>query len=174
MKNPQDHYSSLLEQKINALQLRVCELDGINSALRRSIEALLDREARTSIALTTARTGIWEYDLGSGHISIDPGLMLLLGLRDGEDSCSLEDFDSYLVPVERENLKSALHRLLAGDIEHARIEFQIRNSRCGNMLLAVDGSLVLDGEGQPSRLIGICTDLTRIRGLDLESEEPGA
>jgi PAS domain-containing protein len=173
MKNPQDHYSSLLEQKINSLQLRVSELDGINSALRRSIEALLDREARTAIALTTARTGIWEYDLGSGHISIDPGLMLLLGLRNGEDSCSLEDFDSYLVPGERESLKRELDHLLAGDIEHARMEFQIRNSRCGNMLLAVDGSLVLDGEGQPSRLIGICTDLTRVRGLDLESEESG-
>ena len=174
MKNPQDHYAPMLEQKINSLQLRVSELDGINSALRRSIEALLDREARTAIALTTARTGIWEYDLGSEHISIDPGLMLLLGLTEEENSCSLDNFESFLVPSERENLKSALDHLLAGDIDHVRVEFQVVSSHCGNMLLAVDGSLVLDGEGQPSRLIGICTDLTRVRELELESEEPGA
>jgi PAS domain S-box-containing protein len=175
MEDPGDLSRSQLTKDLKMLRRKVSELEVVNTALRRSIDSLLGRESRCAIALAAARAGVWEFDLAEGKVLLDPSLGQILGLQPEENCFELEWLVRLLPASEREKLQLQRQRIESGQTDSIQLEFQVITSSSSIRWLAIDGSLALNGSGQPARLVGICRDVTAFRNpVENGSENPDA
>ncbi len=163
MQDPGDLSRLHLVRDLKTLHRKVNELEGVNAALRRSVESLLRKESRYAIAMAAARAGVWEFDLEEGKVLLDSTLGQMLGLQSGENSFELERLIEFLPLSEREKLRQEHQRIESGQTDSVQFECQVITNTSEVRWLAIDGSLALNGSGQPARLIGICRDVTAFR-----------
>jgi PAS domain-containing protein len=172
MQGPGDLSSEQIIRDLKTLRRKVGELEVVNAALRRSVESLLNRESRCAIALAAARAGIWELDLECGRVFLDPSLGQMLGFDTDDTGMDVNQVSMLLPEPEAERLRSARNRLMNGETDCIQLEFQVESGTTGPRRLAIYGSLALNGNGQPARLVGICRDVTCVDGPSEGSEEP--
>jgi PAS domain S-box-containing protein len=176
MQDPGDLSGIQLIRDLKTLRRKVNELEVVNAALRRSVESLLSRESRFSIAMAAARAGIWELDLERGRVVLDPSLGQILGLDADETGFELTRILDIIPDSEKARLSRERLRLVNGETDFIQLEFRVESGSDGTRWLAIYGSLALDGDGQPARMVGVCRDVTAFReghGRE-ESEDPGA
>ena len=58
----------------------------------RSEERLRDSERKYMLAATAARVGVWEWDVASNQVYVDPAIHADLGLRPGQVGPTLDDW----------------------------------------------------------------------------------
>jgi len=176
MQGPGDLSGIQLIRDLKTLRRKVNELEVVNAALRRSVESLLSRESRFSIAMAAARAGIWELDLERGRVVLDPSLGQILGLDADETGFELSRILDIIPDPERARLSRERLRLVNGETDFIQLEFRVDSGSAGTRWLAIYGSLALDGDGRPARMVGVCRDVTPFREGQgaAESEDPGA
>ena len=65
-------------------------------------------------------------------------------------------------------------RLMNGETDCIQLEFGVESPSTGPRRMAIYGSIALNGDGQPARLVGICRDVTCVQGTPEGSEDPEA
>ncbi|GIU81491.1 MAG: hypothetical protein KatS3mg006_0555 [Pyrinomonadaceae bacterium] len=116
------------------------------------------------VALSTARMGIWEWNLLNNQIYLSPEALETMGIK--KATGKVEEYLNFVFPEEREeNYRKAIEAIEAK--ESFNVEFRFLSPEKGLIWLVSSGKADYDENGKPWRVVGIVQDIT----LRKESEE---
>ena len=117
-------------------------------------------ENRLHLALGAGRMGTWEWDIASGRVDWSPELESLHGLAPGTFGGTVDAFRQDVHPADAERLERAIAAVLAEPDSSYEMEYRIVLADGECRWLAARGRVLVDGNGRPARMIGICRDTT--------------
>jgi PAS domain S-box-containing protein len=118
-----------------------------------------DREYQLAQAQAVAQLGSFEWALAGDQVTWSPELCRILGLDPDDCRGPLEGLLGQVHPDDRAQAAATLRRAAA---EGTSFRMQVRVLRpTGEVrVLSSWGSVTLDEQGRPSRLLGVCQDIT--------------
>lgn len=116
-----------------------------------------------------AGAGVWEIDLTTGRLHLSARSRELHGLdADGPEEMGLDEWFEIVQPQDRADTRAAIERAIA-TCEPCSAEFRVR-SRSGELRWILSlGKCMLDGEGYPTRLVGLTQDVSARKAAELET-----
>jgi PAS domain S-box-containing protein len=136
----------------------------LSDEARRSAEAeRRAAEERALLVLRGSQDGLWECDLATGTMELSPRWKSMLGLSPNEIGDDRAAWLGRVHPDDRAGFEAALARHLEGS--DARFEHELRLlHRDGSVRNVLSRGIALrDERGVPSRLVGLDTDVTRLK-----------
>ena len=122
-------------------------------------EALREGEERLRFALEAGGMGAWEWDIGSGRVVWSPTLEAIHGRAPGSFGGTFEEVLAEVHPDDRDLLISSVRDAVEGRSGHD-IEYRIVWPDGSVHWLEAKGRVVRDENGEPLRMVGVCTDIT--------------
>ncbi len=126
---------------------------------RRTEEIVKQSETQLRQALAAGRMGAWEWDLATKKVYWSPTLEALHGLAPGTFDGSFEAYQKDIHPEDRERVLTSLSKILEGGTEH-HIEYRILTPNGSERWVEGKGTLYRTPEGIPTKLVGVCSDIT--------------
>jgi PAS domain S-box-containing protein len=131
---------------------------------RRLVEAAADQQRRLELALDAGRMGIWEWRIREQKVIWSEAIERMHGLAPGSFDGSFEMYQSDMHPDDRPRVLAAIQETVAARRDHALLYRIVRPDGEVRWLEAF-GRMVLGDDGEPVRLVGVCSDVTdRIAG----------
>ncbi len=127
---------------------------------RREVEAELRRtKNRLEESQRLARLGSWEWDIVANEVTWSDELFRIYGLEPGEMQPTYERFLERIHPDDREDVDQRNRRAFA---DHQAFEDVKRATRPdgSEFLMRTQGEVIVDPEGNPIRMLGVCEDVT--------------
>jgi PAS domain S-box-containing protein len=144
----------------------------IQRARRRRAQASLERIVqRYEVATAAGRVGVWEWNLQTNEMYVDPSLTRALGFIDGEIDNHLESWSRHVHPADASRVcrEAQAHidaRTPAYDVEH-RMLHQDGSIRW----FMLRGCAVRLPDGRAVRIIGTETDITEQKIAETRRQE---
>jgi len=135
----------------------------------RSVQHALERSARQlRIALSSARAGVWDWDIGTNEIWWSDGVEALFGLEPGEFDGAFETYRTLVHPQDREHVFAEIQRVLSSDDPNLRYEIEHRVETEDGELRWVyaSGAVLRDDSGEPTSMTGAVLDITESKDLE--------
>lgn len=158
---------SVLTARLAALEERVGAQTAAlarSEALRADAETdLRTTEARYLLALRASQDGMWEWDLDAGAVQLSPRWKAMLGFEAHELGDDLAAWRGRIHPDDRGGFEQALARHL--DDARTPLDHEMRLlHKDGSVRHVVSRGVAIRRDGRaPGRLIGVDTDVTRLR-----------
>jgi PAS domain S-box-containing protein len=158
------------ERRIAELEARLAQRDAeLEQALRAARDAesrLKAAEERYALAVRSASDGLWEWNLESGAVYLSPRWKSMLGFAGEELAGTRQAWLGRIHPDDLADAEAALDAHLRG--ESPRYEHQHRLlHRDGRIRWVLSrGAAVRHASGKAYRVIGLDTDVTRIRQVE--------
>ena len=128
---------------------------------RRETEVALRKgEERYVRAATAGKVGVWEWDLSTNAMYIDPNLKELLGFRDDEIGNHLDDWGARVHPDDVEKVTKAADAHLNGDADLYEVEHRMVHKDGSIRWFLARGSAIRDADGSALRMVGSDVDIT--------------
>lgn len=136
------------------------------------IKKLKDSELRLSLALSSAKEGIWDWNIKTNELTVNDVWSEMLGYDAGS---FIPDVSSWKNRVHPEDLPKALANLekhLNGESDIYEAIYRARKND-GGWIWILDHGMVVerDSENKPLRAIGTNIDITKQKETELELEE---
>lgn len=146
---------------------RIHRVAGISrdiTALKEALAARRASEERLNHALEGTQQGLWDWDLVSGHVYRSPRWFELIGLVPGAIADTYDAGLKLIHPEDRRQLEAAMSAHLEGRLPRFQAEYRLKTMG-GEWIWIFDAGKVVawDAEGHPSRVAGMCTDITERR-----------
>jgi PAS domain S-box-containing protein len=125
-------------------------------------------EERLRIALDAGRMGAWEWDIAGGRVHWSDTLQRIHGLVPGTFRGTFEEYQSDIHPEDKERVLAQIAHSLEGGAHH--LEYRIVWPSGEVRWLEARGELFRAADGSPSRMLGICTDVTERRLAEAERD----
>jgi PAS domain S-box-containing protein len=132
-----------------------------------SSEALRRTERRLSVALDAANAGVLDWDIAESVVSCDEGMARLLGLGEDPADVRVSELLSYVHPDDGTTLVEGVEEANPDD----RVSLTFRVGDDDTRWLSAEGEVVETDDGEPTRFLGVCTDITRSVERQHELEE---
>jgi len=166
---------SRLEARLAQLEHRCGEQSAAlerSEAHRASAEAdLRATEQRYLTALRGSQDGLWEWDLASGAVRLSPRWKGMLGFESDELADDKAAWTARVHPDDRAALEQALMSHLAGAQPHFDHEMRLLH-KDGNVRHVLSrGVAIRRDSGEPYRLVGVDTDVTRLKRVQTVLDE---
>jgi len=146
---------------------RTAELAKAVASLRKEIgernqaeEALRESEKRYFLATTAGSVGVWDWNLDTNEVHVDPMLKAFFGYEDHEIRNHIEDWGKRVHPADRERVMAESTKHLEGLSLHYEIEHRMLHKDGSIRWVLVRGTAMRDKSGKPYRMLGIGTDIT--------------
>ena len=127
--------------------------------LKRAEEKLHESEQRLRLALDTSQMGTWEWKIGTNEVSWSTGLERIHGLEPGTFSGTFKAFEQDIAPDDWDTVHHSIANSLESGEDH-HIEYRIVRPDGGLRWVEGRGKVFRDDHGAPSRMIGVCADIT--------------
>ena len=129
-------------------------------------------EQRYSLALQATNDGIWDWNLRSGRVIVNPAFSEMLGYTPGQLGPHFDQlWPSLLHPDERDSVLSATARQLREN-GHFEMEFRLRRKDGGYSWIFSRGTVLeRDDAGSPVRALGTHIDLTIRKQMEIQLRE---
>lgn len=134
------------------------------AALRRS-------EERYTLATAAGQVGVWDFDLDSGDIYVDPRLKLILGFEDDEIRNHIDDWGARVHPDDSDAVMQAVDTYLAGGTPVYEIEHRMVHRDGSVRWFLARGRAIKDETGRPVRMVGTDTNITERKCVEAELAE---
>jgi PAS domain S-box-containing protein len=121
--------------------------------------ALRESEERLRFALEAGGMGTWEWDIGSGKVVWSPTLEEIHGRAPGSFGGTFEDVLAETHPDDRDLLTASVRNAVERGGRHD-IEYRTVWPDGSVHWLGAKGRVVRDENGEPLRMVGVCTDVT--------------
>ena len=112
------------------------------------------------LAVSAGKVGVWDWNLETDEIYIDPSLKALLGYEDAEIPNRAENWMSLIHPDDLIAVGAAVKAYLEGVTEIFEVEHRMLRKDGSTCWLLVRGSAVRSPQGKVCRLTGTDTDIT--------------
>jgi PAS domain S-box-containing protein len=147
------------------LELRVQER---TSELERANREIRDNEERLRLALAVAQVAAWEWDLTSGQLTWSADPEIVFGFPSG--SFGQDSRISHVAhPEDVQTLGKAMSEAIkTGDY---RTEYRAVRPDGSVVWIAERGRLMPDGNGNPTRIIGVSVDFTQRKAAEETLQE---
>jgi PAS domain S-box-containing protein len=136
---------------------------------KRAERDLIESQKRYCMATTAGGVGVWDYDLLSGKIYLDPQLKAMLGFEDSEIRNHIDDWSERIHPDDREIVMRMVDEHLAGAIPAYEVEHRMVAKDGSSRWFLSRGSAVRRDDGTPYRLVGTDTDITERKQAEEEA-----
>lgn len=127
---------------------------------RRAEAALVESERRYELATRAGRVGVWDWDLESGEIYIDPLIKAMLGYGDDEVSNRIEEWERHVHSDDRDMVLQAAQDHLEGSSAQYEVAHRMLRKDGEARWFLARGSAVRASDGTPIRVVGTYTDVT--------------
>jgi len=132
-----------------------------------------DREYQLAQAQAVAQLGSFEWSLGSEQVTWSPELCRILGLDPEACRGTLDGLLQRIHPDDRPEAAATLRRA-ATDGTSFRMQARIQRPTGELRVLSSWGNVTRDDQGRPSRVLGVCQDVTDWRQREEELVEAQA
>ncbi|MEW5924159.1 MAG: PAS domain S-box protein [Candidatus Zixiibacteriota bacterium] len=149
-----------VEERTAELRQRNLELKEQIESRHKVEQALRESQQRYEMATTAGRVGVWDWDLRSNDIYVDPNLKAMLGFEDHEIRNHLDDWGRHVHPDDGPAVMEEANKYLAGKSPHYEVIHRMIHKDGSIRWVMARGSAVRDSEGKPIRVIGTDTDIT--------------
>jgi PAS domain S-box-containing protein len=112
------------------------------------------------LAVSAGKVGVWDWNLETDEIYVDPSLKALLGYQDAEIPNCMEHWGSLVHPDDRVAVGAAVSAYLEGVTEIFEVEHRMLRKDGSNCWMFARGTAVRSPDGKTYRLIGTDTDIT--------------
>ncbi|WP_413275698.1 PAS domain S-box protein [Floridanema evergladense] len=146
------------QKEKKALQQELAEIKENNDRckqLKQVEQNLRQTEERLHLVLNSAQMIVWDMNLKQNQVVCCENATKIWGIQTGR----IEEFLALVHPDDRQNLIQAYQRALAGETAYDR-QYRVISPDGKIRWLDSQGTLYLDAEGKPERLIGISIDIT--------------
>jgi PAS domain S-box-containing protein len=143
------------------------------TADRQAQRTLREREQQLAEAQAVAKLGSFEWDLGTGQVTWSRELSRIYGLDPGVSSTTVEEFLQLIHPDDRPVAADVVMRAAR---EGSPFRKEVRIVRPSGEVRAVSswGEVDRNDRGQPSRVLGVCQDVTDRRQREEQLAEAHA
>jgi len=117
--------------------------------------------------MSAARTGISHRDLGSSWVELSPSMAHLFGLPADVRRISQDELYKRVHPDDGPVVRAAVEKAIEARSEFA-LELRLQAASDGLRWFQFRGRVVTNADGQPSRVVGVITDITERRSLELQ------
>ena len=124
---------------------------------RRRLQESLERY---ELATLGGHIGVWDWELATGALRVDPALKRLLGFEAEEISDRKEDWWARVHHEDRAHYVSLLEAPLRSETRSVEVEHRKLDSSGHTRWFLSRASLLSDEQGRPERLLGLDTDIT--------------
>jgi len=135
--------------------------------LQQQTRELREHEEQTDFAMSAARTGISHRDLGSSWVELSPSMAHLFGLPADVRRISQDELYKRVHPDDGPVVRAAVEKAIEARSEFA-LELRLQAASDGLRWFQFRGRVVTNADGQPSRVVGVITDITERRSLELQ------
>lgn len=136
---------------------------------RRSETTLRESQQRYALATTAGGVGVWDWNLETNAVYVDPPLKAMLGREGDEIGDRVADWRSLTPPEDFERVLALLRPLLAGEVSSLELECRAFH-RDGTVRWFLARGAIERERGKPARLVGTCTDITRRKRAEAEAQ----
>lgn len=123
-------------------------------------EALRESEHRYELATEAGQVGVWDWNLDTNELYIDPRLKALLGYEDDEIQNHMDDWEQHIHPDDFDRVMEEVTAYLDGERPSFEITHRMVHKNGRERWFLARGRVIQDGEGRPSRMVGADTDIT--------------
>ncbi len=141
--------------------------------MREAQAALAEAEARWDFALRGSGQGVWDYDITTGKIYYSPTWLEMRGLAPDEDiDNSREARIACVHPDDRDHFGEIVRKMDDANTPNLFVEYRERHRDGHWIWIQGRGKPVSwDEKGRPTRAIGVDTDITAQKELELKAKE---
>ncbi len=132
---------------------------------KRAEKALQKNLERYKLATSAGKTGVWDLNLETGEIYLDPILRELSGYKDSEIPDTTEDWIHVLHPDIRESAKKEAQAIFDGEKTEYRAERHIIRKDGSKQWFLTIGDVIKD-EAKPIRVLGTSTEITQRKNAE--------
>ncbi|WP_119065771.1 putative bifunctional diguanylate cyclase/phosphodiesterase [Rubrobacter indicoceani] len=134
-----------------------------SSRLRDTLEQTRTAEERYALVERGVNDGLWDWDLTLNVIYYSPRWKAMIQAPETSVGKSPDEWFSRVHPSDSENLRQEIDAHLEGRKSHLEVEYRIRSEEpgLGCLWMLCRGLAVRDETGEPIRLAGSQTDITR-------------
>jgi PAS domain S-box-containing protein len=117
-------------------------------------------EERYGLAIRGVDDALWEWNLKCDRAYFSTRWKSMIGYADHELSDRIDEWIERVHPEDHDGLMQALKRHLEGSSARLEHEHRVSHRDGGWRWVAARASLVRDAAGQPSRIVGLISDIT--------------
>jgi PAS domain S-box-containing protein len=125
----------------------------------RAEERSRDREQRYTLATTAARVGVWDWDLTSNRVYVDPSIDEDLGLDSGSPRLASE-WRGLIHPSDLGQARARTQAHLDGRVPSVELECRLHHRDGSVRWFLARGAIVERVDDRPVRVSGTATDIT--------------
>jgi PAS domain S-box-containing protein len=133
---------------------------------KRAEQALRLSRERYTLAVNGGKVGVWDWDIESGHIYLDPLLKALLGFEESEIPNTIEAWASHVHPDDRERVMMGARDHLDGKTPHYEIEHRMVHKQGSIRWFLARGTALRNPHGKPYRMLGMDSDITERKEVE--------
>jgi PAS domain S-box-containing protein len=129
-------------------------------------EALRETRGKYALARFAGQVGVWDWDLDTNEMSLDPILKSMLGYEDHEIRNHLHDWSKCIHPEDMDRVLAAAAVHLGGVAPQYEIEHRMLHRDGSVRWFLARGTAVPNAHGLPCRLLGANMDITERKRLE--------
>lgn len=141
------------------------------TAVKEAQAALRSSEERYFLATSAGDVGVWDYNLDTGEIYVDPRLKAILGYEDDEIRNHIDDWGARVHPDDANCVMEAVELYLAGNAPVYEIEHRMVHKDGSERWFLARGRAIRDASGHAFRMIGTDTNITERKRVEAELEQ---
>ncbi|HEX7081457.1 MAG TPA: ATP-binding protein [Gammaproteobacteria bacterium] len=123
-------------------------------------------ESRLHLALAAGHMGAWDWDLRTNEVDWTPELEAIHGLGRGQFERTLEGAIRRVHPADAAYVEAAVKAAIATPGAVCEVEYRIRRTDGAIRWIVSSGRVLGDADGTPSRMVGVCRDVTQRKRAD--------
>ncbi|HEX9006020.1 MAG TPA: ATP-binding protein [Bacteroidota bacterium] len=154
-----------VQERTGQLETTNSELTGKISELQISQEEIRKRDAQLLEAQQIAHLGSWEWELGTGRLTMSEELEKMFGLGQNGNSITFEEYIARVHPGDRRFFRQIVEGALR-DRAPFSLDHRIVLPDGAVRTLHGEGSVVADAAGNPVRMAGTGQDITERKRIE--------
>jgi PAS domain S-box-containing protein len=141
---------------------------------KRAELALVERDAQLGLAGKAARVGSFAIDIATGRVQNSPGYATIHGLPEGTEEFPREEWRSRVHPADLARLDVLRSKTFAEQRHEHNTEYRIVGADGKARWIESRGLVSYDGDGRPTRIVGVNIDITERKRAQAALEESEA
>ena len=138
---------------------------------RHAEEALRESEKRYALATAAGAVGVWDWNLETHEIYVDPAIRRALGFANHEGDNRLDPWDGAVHPEDAARLRADAQACVEGKLPFFENEHRMVHRDGSIRWFLTRGSAVRHADGRVKRLTGTDTDITERKRAEVNLEE---
>jgi len=127
------------------------------------MDELRTYKERYSLASSAGKSGVWDWNIETGEIYIDPIIKAVLGYRDDEIPNNIDAWSTYFHPEGLAYLNKATKAYFDGKMEEFNTEYRMIHKDGSIRWIETQAKALRDSKGKAVRFVGTSTDITERR-----------